>query len=823
MGPAHAMGNPATNSGQKAQLSRRSRRGKIENALCSSAFTISALLVYANANILMFIWGAHEEYIHTTRPVMRWLIAIARGFGYTLNLNCSLVIFLACRSLLTWARGIRLASLVVPVDKAFPGFHKLVGFTILVSVAGHAVFHLAWIVMFRGWRAGLWQINMCVSTGAVITVIILGMSLLGFAKPKAKHFRGLFAFHLYGAALFFPLLVLHGQFRAKPYTWKWIVAPVIVYICDRASRIFRTATSQVCGAETFVVHSGDITGVTIRRHFEFKSGQYAELQIPSIDSSWHPFTIASAPHENELRFYIRSAGRWTGRLLEIAKSMTSGDSRSSAQTIDVKCRGPYGAPAQHVSNYNSVILISGGVGATPFCSVALSAKRQIENALPASECSSAHASQGSLLLSSDASLSEKIERAFRRIETLDGTSEECEVACENTLRASIAVSQATGALGDLPEEQLLVEEDQDVETMIQDHSFWGTEGSDDELFDGGEEASTSVPMPSYKSRSWKKVHDSIAGKRYRFFQWLHSVRFNFAMMWIVIGRLFLVLYASAFVSVSLSNGNPILFTSSYVGALDWVAGLVVFFSIALAISFELYYLGGRIYFSSFGRCIDFSCLIPVSVLSTYIGAIPLHSAIRGFDENNPRALALIHLLVFLPLLVLLLAARMYRVIGARVLLADTGHQTTFAAMENMDFIWTTQTSKHDEWLVNEMSNVAGGRFVHLHRYITREEPVGGVESGRTENGIRTVHGERPDFLEIFENVAQRAASESKVGVFFCGPPAMGKSIKYALMKAQARSNFRGSYLYSQRRKMKKVVPKDARGSFVRFVFREENF
>lgn len=72
----------------------------------------------------------------------------------------------------------------------------------------------------------------------------------------------------------------------------------------------------------------------------------------------------------------------------------------------------------------------------------------------------------------------------------------------------------------------------------------------------------------------------------------------------------------------------------------------------------------------------------------------------------------------------------------------------------------------------------------------------------------------------------------KVGVFFCGPKPMAKAVKTSLIKAQTLSNLRGTYLGHENDVSIKSELGAAnvdlsklrrRGSYIRFVFREENF
>ena len=75
--------------------------------------------------------------------------------------------------------------------------------------------------------------------------------------------------------------------------------------------------------------------------FGFLPGQFVYLRIPSIDSSWHPFTIISDNREDYLEFYIEVKGpaSWTDKLFLRVQSRTTGK-----HTFQVDVIGPYGNP-----------------------------------------------------------------------------------------------------------------------------------------------------------------------------------------------------------------------------------------------------------------------------------------------------------------------------------------------------------------------------------------------------------------------------------------------------------------------------------------------
>lgn len=50
-------------------------------------------------------------------------------------------------------------------------------------------------------------------------------------------------------------------------------------------------------------------------NFEYKSGQWVRISCLNLGSNeYHPFTLTSAPHEENLSLHIRAVGPWTTNL-----------------------------------------------------------------------------------------------------------------------------------------------------------------------------------------------------------------------------------------------------------------------------------------------------------------------------------------------------------------------------------------------------------------------------------------------------------------------------------------------------------------------------
>lgn len=47
-------------------------------------------------------------------------------------------------------------------------------------------------------------------------------------------------------------------------------------------------------------------------NFQYKSGQWVRIASRGLNKNeYHPFTLSSAPHEDNLTVHIRSVGPWT--------------------------------------------------------------------------------------------------------------------------------------------------------------------------------------------------------------------------------------------------------------------------------------------------------------------------------------------------------------------------------------------------------------------------------------------------------------------------------------------------------------------------------
>ncbi len=116
------------------------------------------------------------------------------------------------------------------------------------------------------------------------------------------------------------------------------------------------------------LHPSDVTHLEFKRPpgFDYKSGQWLRIACLALNSSeYHPFTIASAPHEDNLSLYIRAVGPFTKNLRQTYDPNNLGSHAYPKLYLD----GPYGEGHQDWLRFDVAVLVGGGIGVTPFASI----------------------------------------------------------------------------------------------------------------------------------------------------------------------------------------------------------------------------------------------------------------------------------------------------------------------------------------------------------------------------------------------------------------------------------------------------------------------
>ncbi|KAG8047609.1 hypothetical protein GUJ93_ZPchr0008g12852 [Zizania palustris] len=383
------------------------------------------LALWFAAMAALFAWKFVQYRRSVAFRVMGYCLPTAKGAAETLKLNMALVLLPVCRNTLTWLRS-SWARFFVPFDDSIT-FHKIIAMAIAMGICTHAGTHLACdfprlirsgddeyrlVSGFFGSEKPTYRSLLAGVEGVtgIVMVVLMVVSFTLATRPLRKRedrpaaaaagplpfplshlISGFNAFwyshHL--LIVVYLLLLVHGWFMFlvskwhQRTTWMYIAVPLVLYVGERTLRAFRSKAYAVKILKVCLL-PGNVLTITMSKPygFRYRSGQYMFLQCPTVSPfEWHPFSITSAPGDDYISVHIQTRGDWTHELKRIfvenyfAPSVPRRASFGALGMAEQKSPprllvdGPYGAPAQDFRNYDVLLLVGLGIGATPFISI----------------------------------------------------------------------------------------------------------------------------------------------------------------------------------------------------------------------------------------------------------------------------------------------------------------------------------------------------------------------------------------------------------------------------------------------------------------------
>ena len=511
---------------------------------------------------------------------------------------------------------------------------------------------------------------------------------------------------------------------------------MMIYGADRLLRKFKERKgtfnlyNDTCQVE---FQKGNILRISVPKPFSFRAGQYAELKIPALSKvQWHPFTIASAPHEPEMVFFVKALGDWTRRLHELVKYSSSVRPSPSESILEARIRGPYGSCSEHVGQHDQIVLIGGGVGSTPFCSISKDAFHRIKEQNKAQVL--AYALEGP----DDIRPAKLHEEDYR----------------------DTAISNSNMSFSN--------------DSILQDIPF--------------EDAGKTINFKKTRTKSlgrrnasmkslWALRDTAKAHGRGKLgtelLNTLKTVSVNLFLMWTLLVRLAYLIIFVAFYRLSVTSEEVRAYRAFVGGILDLALSMAFALPICMSILAECLLWKADV--------LDVFLLIPLSLVPVFIDALGFLGIGGGFGSLlNQR------LLIIFPLLLVAFLIRYFRVLGSKVLLVQR-YSNSYTTTRSVDFVWTSPTRDDDSWLVEELWPICSSNIIRLHRFITRETCKPGTRPETVWNSVTgqyfITHYGRPNFDELFTNLTQNVRPGSTVGIFFCGPPKMSARVRASAMAA----------------------------------------
>ncbi|CAG8706056.1 5333_t:CDS:2 [Ambispora leptoticha] len=178
-----------------------------------------------------------------------------------------------------------------------------------------------------------------------------------------------FAFEVfYWSHFIFIFFVIFGILHTEWFT-SFVLFGIILYIIDRFVRAFLSFRARKV-ISIDAIQTG-VTRVVFESNFFYEAGQYVFVSFPNLGSPllsflrWHPVSLSSAPSasdgSDQATFHLKCAGGFTKSLYERAQNLNV--------SLKLKVDGPYGKTSIDFMEYQTVLLVGGGIGITPIISL----------------------------------------------------------------------------------------------------------------------------------------------------------------------------------------------------------------------------------------------------------------------------------------------------------------------------------------------------------------------------------------------------------------------------------------------------------------------
>lgn len=357
-----------------------------ENNRLQIFYVILYLLVLAGIFIERAYYYSVEREFAGLRRIAGYGVTVTRGAASAMMFTYASLLVTMCRNIITKLRETFLHR-YVPFDDALK-MHKFIAmlalFFSVMHTIGHSInfYHVATqtaddltcyfrdffhrsheLPKFHYWAWG----TITGFTGILCVMVCAVIYTFAFQYARRRVFN-LFWFTHNLWIVYFILMFLHGSGRLvqPPFMHYFSLGPIILFTLDKLVSVSRKkAEIAVTRAELL---PSDVTMLEFKRPqgFEYKSGQWVRIACKTLSSSeYHPFTLTSAPHEENLSLHIRAVGPWTMNLRSTYDPNVVREHPLPKLFLD----GPYGEGHQDWYQYEVAVLVGGGIGVTPFASI----------------------------------------------------------------------------------------------------------------------------------------------------------------------------------------------------------------------------------------------------------------------------------------------------------------------------------------------------------------------------------------------------------------------------------------------------------------------
>ncbi|KAL9375395.1 hypothetical protein Peur_032274 [Populus x canadensis] len=201
---------------------------------------------------------------------------------------------------------------------------------------------------------------------ALVTGLVIWISSL--PQIRRRRFEIFYyTHHLYIVFLIFFL------FHAGDRHFYSVFAGIFLFGLDKLLRIVQSRPETcVLSARIFLFPSKAIE-LTLPKdpRLKYTPTSVIYMKIPSISKfQWHPFSITSSSNldDHTMSVVVKCNGGWTSTFYDVIQAELDSDT-GSMSCMPVSIEGPYGPASLDFLRHDSLLMIAGGAGITPFLSI----------------------------------------------------------------------------------------------------------------------------------------------------------------------------------------------------------------------------------------------------------------------------------------------------------------------------------------------------------------------------------------------------------------------------------------------------------------------
>lgn len=252
-------------------------------------------------------------------------------------------------------------------------YHRWIGLATFIHATLHCSLIIQHYVQTDQFYTAAQAPRIPVGIAAWISLCIIAITSI----PKIFRRRWFEAF--YYPHFFFLVFVAGALYHANKGP-EFLLPGFGLWVIDRCIRFYNGFRNLK--VKSVIHYSGSVTKFNITGVAPSRPGQIAWIQIPSVSFfNWHPFTIASAPGQNETTVAIRALDSWTREAQNFGEGDTTaqstineielqGNASTEVSYSKIRVDGPYGVGHLTWGARPVVVLVAGGIGITPGISIA---------------------------------------------------------------------------------------------------------------------------------------------------------------------------------------------------------------------------------------------------------------------------------------------------------------------------------------------------------------------------------------------------------------------------------------------------------------------